>query len=181
LFKSSLSEVVTAENRASSQIVWVARHHYQEALQIFKKIYRLSKKNGFSLDRKLNAIPDLCSPCFTDHSSEEVIPVFEELRKSQKDNTKELHLMKLEGAIAELHTPLSPNHPNLTLNRFLMSLLSTRDPLSKIFTSMDTPQQPGHHLPHIPKMPHRGSESHQSKDGNPHDGQRGPHWVGRVV
>jgi hypothetical protein len=116
LFKASLNKVVTGDNRASGQIVWVARNHYQQALPIFKKIYCPCKKNGFPLDQKLNAIPDLCSPCLTDHSSEEVIPIFEEFCKSQKDNTKELHLMKLEGSIAELHTNLGLNHPGLTLN-----------------------------------------------------------------
>ena len=79
LFKSSLSEVITKDNRAAGQTVWVARADCQRALQLFKRICRPSKKNGSPLDRKFNAIPDLCSPCFTDHSSEEVIPVFEEL------------------------------------------------------------------------------------------------------
>ena len=138
LFKFSLNKEITKDNRAAGQIAWVARADHQRVLQLLKKIYRPSKKNGFPLDRKLNAIPDLCSPCLMDHSSEEVLPAFVELRKSQKSNTLDQHVMKLEGSITSPHTDLSPNHLGLTLNTFLMSLKSTRDPMTKIYTSMDT-------------------------------------------
>ena len=114
LFKMSLSEAIIKDNRAPGQIVWVARVRLPAGPPTFQEnLPSQTKKNGFPLDRKLNAIPDLCSPCFTDHSSEEVIPVFVELHKSQRGNTKDQHAIKLEGS-KSLHctlisAPITPN------------------------------------------------------------------------
>ena len=119
--KKSPREELTRETAAFGMIVFCAAKDYHQCLQKLSQIYLATVKSGFPLDRKYTVIPDMCSPCFTDHSSDECIPVLETYRTSQVATTKDVHEITLTG-VSSLHTELSETHPGVTLNKYLMSL-----------------------------------------------------------
>ena len=135
--KKSPREELTRETTAFGMMVFCAAKDYHQCLQKLSQIYLANVKSGFPLDRKYTVIPDMCSPCFTDHSSDECIPVLETYRASQVTTTKDVHEITLTG-VSSLHTELSETHPGVTLNKFLMSLKSLKDSDSNLFLSADT-------------------------------------------
>ena len=140
-FKKSLHEELGKENRTFRLIVWCAAKDYHQCLQKLSQIYFANTKSGFPMDRKHTVIRDMCSPCVRDHFSDECIPVFETYQISQMEITRGLHEIDLTGVVSSLHTDLSETHPGVSLNRFLMSLVSLKDPESKLFLSADTNHQ----------------------------------------
>ena len=138
--KKSPHEELTRDTAAHGIIVHCAAKDYHQCLQKLSQIYLETVKSGFPLDRKYTVIPDMCSPCFTDHSSDECIPVLETYRASQVTTTKGVHEITLTG-VSSLHTELSETHPGVTLNMFIMSLMSLTATDSHLFLSADTNHQ----------------------------------------
>ena len=95
--KKSPREELTMETRAFGMMVFCAAKDYRQCLQKLSQIYLANVKSGFPLDRKYTVIPDMCSPCFTDHSSDECIPVLETYRASQVETHKLVHEITLTG------------------------------------------------------------------------------------
>jgi hypothetical protein len=66
--------------------------------------------------------------------------VFETHQTSQGEITRDLYESTVTGVVSSLHTDLSETHPGVSLNRFLMSLGSLKDPDSRLFLSPNTNQ-----------------------------------------